>query len=298
MPNIRLFSPDALLHPGEQGWPDFGSYTYKFLAQGDSWFSIGAFPPNATTNLLLELKLQATAFAVNCAHPGFELRRMINAVRDPNFTQLLVGNQSWKWDGILLSAGGNDLINAIQIMPRYGNNHPQEGDLIAQDKRILLRPDEWKPGTTADRYISDQGWMTFSAYLIALFRELQDLRDSSHSLSQNVPVFVHCYDYLLARDAPAGLGRGPWLYPAVKAYGIPPVEWKSLGEALIQRFKALLLSVTMPNFHIIDTTGTLTPAAEGAPGRNGDWQNEIHPTATGYKKLSAKYSATVDQIYP
>lgn len=299
MPNVFLFKPSDLLQPGQQGLPDFAPYKYKFLAQGDSWFSIGAFPPSATTNLLLELNLQAKACAVNCAHPGFELKRMIDSVRDPKFTQLLVGNQSWQWDGILMSAGGNDLIDAIQVMPRYGKNHADEGQLIAPNLRILLRPDEWKPGNTADRYISDSGWTTFANHLTALFAELQQLRDSPHSKSTGAPLFVHCYDYLLARNAPAGLGKGPWLYPAVQAYGIPQQDWKALGVALIERLEALLKGVAMPNFHVVDSTpGTLVPAVPGSTGASNDWQNEIHPTAGGYKKLAARYAGFIDPLLP
>jgi hypothetical protein len=299
MASVDLFKPSDLLQPGDQGFPDFGRYKYKFLAQGDSWFSIGAIPPTATTNLLLELDLQAKACAVNCAHPGFELRRMIDSVRDPKFTQLLVGTQSWRWDGILMSAGGNDLIDAIQVLPRYGKNHPDEGQLIPPALRILLRPDEWKSGTTADRYISDSGWETFSGHLVDLFAELQQLRDSSHSQSVGAPLFVHCYDYLLARDAPAGFGIGPWLFPAVRAYGIPQEDWEALGVTLIERFKALLQAINMSNLHVVFTTpGTLTPAAPGSTGPSNDWQNEIHPTAGGYRKLASKYGGFVDQVLP
>ena len=299
MPIVDLFKPSDLLQPGDQGFPDFGRYRFKFLAQGDSWFSIGAIPPAATTNLLLELDLRTSACAVNCAHPGFELRRMIDGVRDPSFTQLLVGNQSWRWDGILMSAGGNDLIDAVRVLPRYGKNHPKEGQFIPPDLRILLRPDEWPAGATSDKYISDSGWATFSGYLTKLFKELQDLRDSRHSQSRGVPLFVHCYDYLLARDAPAGLGKGPWLYPAVLAYGIPPEDWAGLGVALVERLKTLLTGIAMPNLHLVDATvGTLTPAAGGSTGPSNDWQNEIHPTARGYEKLAAKYAASIDQVYP
>ena len=31
---------------------DLNAYQYKFLAEGDSWFSIGEFPPWATSSLL------------------------------------------------------------------------------------------------------------------------------------------------------------------------------------------------------------------------------------------------------
>ncbi|MBU2287765.1 MAG: hypothetical protein KKC85_15215, partial [Gammaproteobacteria bacterium] len=196
MPQLKLIMPSEVLQPGEAGLPDFAAFKYKFLAQGDSWFSIGAFPPTATTNLLLEMRLRAKACAVNCAFPGFALQRMIDRIRDPDFCRLLVGPQSWAWDGILMSTGGNDLIDALQVMPRFGKGHPLEDLPIPPELRLLLRPDEWKPGASADRYLSDPGWATFGAHMAMLFGELQKLRDDAKSQSTGVPLFVHCYDCL------------------------------------------------------------------------------------------------------
>lgn len=300
MPNITLFSPDQLLRPGQAGWPDFGPFKYKFIAQGDSWFSIGAIPPTATTNILLELNLQAKSCAVNCAHPGFTLARMVDFVKDPTFTQLVVGNQAWKWDGFLMSAGGNDLIDAVQVLPRYGDNHPLQGQLIEPRFRILLRPDEWGPGPGASRYVSDEGWQTFSTMLQGSFQRLANTRDHVLSKSQGVPVFVHCYDYLLARNAPAGAGAGPWLYPAVTAYQIPAGDWGALGQELITRLKELVESCQqiLSNLTVIDTTDTLIAADPGTTGPSNDWQNEIHPTQSGYRKIAAKYAAEVDNQFP
>lgn len=297
MHKLYALSPDDLLHPSDGTLPDFANYKYKFLAQGDSWFSIGAVPPRATTSIFMELNLGARCCAVNCAHPGYVLKRMISAARDPNFTQLLVGNQAWKWDAILMSAGGNDLIDAMRVMPSYGNNHPQEGQPIPQSLRLLLRPDEWKPGAGADRYLSDAGWASFCTYLSALVHELVQLRDSSHSLSRGVPLYLHCYDYLLARNARAGPGVGPWLYPALRAYTVPPGAWQAVGIEVITRFKALLQGIHLPNLHIVDTTDTLIPAKPDETGDSGGWINEIHPNAGGYKKLAAKYAAAVDALF-
>ncbi|MBC7436448.1 MAG: hypothetical protein H7332_10305 [Bdellovibrionales bacterium] len=294
MPKLYALSPGDLLHPADGTLPDFAPYRYKFLAQGDSWFSVGAVPPGGTTSLFRELDLSASCCAVNCAHPGYVLKRMISATRDPNFTQLLAGNQAWKWDGILMSAGGNDLIDAMQVMPHYGNHHPMQGQPIPPDLRLLLRPDEWKPVRGADSYLSDAGWTLFCNHLTALLHELVELRDSRQSLSRGAPLFLHGYDYLLARDAPAGPFAGPWLYPALNAYSIPQRAWQAVGREVINRFNALLRGIELPQLHVVSTPGSLTAAVPGSSGESGDWINEIHPNAEGYRKLARKYSAVVD----
>ena len=197
-----------------------------------------------------------------------------------------------------MSAGGNDLIDAIQVMPNYGKNHPQEGQPIPKSLRILLRSDEWTPTAGPARYLSDLGWAAFSNYIKALVDELQQLRDSSHSLSKEVPLFLHCYDYLLPRNAPASLNVGPWLYPALDAYGVPPEDWKAVGVEVIIRFQSLLKSIKVPNLHIENTPGTFTAALPGSKGESNDWVNQIHPTRGGYQRLSAVYGAAVDALFP
>ena len=45
---LHIIQPSELLHPADGTVPDFAPFRYKFLAQGDSWFSIGAVPPTGT----------------------------------------------------------------------------------------------------------------------------------------------------------------------------------------------------------------------------------------------------------
>jgi hypothetical protein len=43
-------------------------------------------------------------------------------------------------------------------------------------------------------------------------------------------------------------------------------------------------------------TTTLIPAAPGTTGDSNDWDNEIHPNRSGYKKLAATWATEVDRI--
>ena len=125
---VKLISPYDLA--GDTPFP-LDLYGQRFLAQGDSWFSIGAIPPYLTTNVLAELVLERGAVAVNCAAPGAVLRRMTDAVRAPQFVNLLSGNVAWTWSAILVSGGGNDLIEAIGAPPT-----------APRHQRLLLTPAE------------------------------------------------------------------------------------------------------------------------------------------------------------
>ena len=59
MPDINLvsISPSQLSGAAEAGLRDVSAFQTKYLAQGDSWFSIGNIPPWSTTNLLQHMVL-------------------------------------------------------------------------------------------------------------------------------------------------------------------------------------------------------------------------------------------------
>ncbi|MDH5539491.1 MAG: hypothetical protein OEY03_08815, partial [Rhizobacter sp.] len=42
----------------------------------------------------------------------------------------------------------------------------------------------------------------------------------------------------------------------------------------------------LPQVHLIDQRGLLTPASPGSTGSNGDWLDEIHPSREGFNKLA------------
>ena len=52
-------------------------------------------------------------------------------------------------------------------------------------------------------------------------------------------------------------------------------------------------SLDLPDFHVVNTLDTLTRAQLGARGESGDWDNEIHPSRSGYKKLARKLAKAI-----
>lgn len=257
--------------PGLLGW---NGYQRHFLAEGDSWFSLSALPGG---NVLQELKLARPAMLVNTAYPGDTLSHIVDWRDNPDFVKLLaLPKFAYKWDAILLSAGGNDLIAAAGA----------EGGLIKQpgDDPSLL--DNWINRTSLDK---------FRRYVKANMECVVELRDSADSPNKGIPIFVHTYDYPTARPAPAKLLdtvniSGPWLYDTYVRFGLPDPLWVPMTEFLIDEMAAILLGLTLPNFHVIDTRGVLDRAAPGSTADSGDWVNEIHANRSGRQKLARRWA--------
>ena len=288
MQAMAIYSP---WHLTSSEPPDLSSPAYRFLAEGDSWFSIGALNPAKNSNLLFEMAFQQSACAVNCASPGDTLRRMSQMSADRNFVEILCGRRARIWDGLLLSCGGNDLIDALKA----------RGTQIPQDRRLLLDASEWGPDSAGPaRYLSDSGWQTFRTYFQANLDHFIALRDQGPS--RNCPVFFHGYAVPTPRPAGAGLNLGPWLYPAVTAAGLPKADLIGFARVLIERLGILFAdcaadSVRYPNLHFFDTARIVIESALlDSEGESGDWLNEIHLTWRGYEKLAVPWSAEIEKI--
>ena len=285
MSDIVLISP-AELEGGEASFP-IEQYALHFLAQGDSWFSVGAFPPWLTSNLFDKLTLSKSAVAVNCARPGAELVHMTDSTVNNTFLQLLSGNVARPWTALLLSGLGNDVISAAQSPPNQPPN-----------LRLLARQTEWGPAGGPGRYISEPGWATFRGHAKLVFSKLLKQRDKA-AVNRGLPIVLHTYDFVTPRNAGAGPGFGPWLYKAVIAYGVPREDWAAVGSELIRRVRLLILDIASgePTVHVVDTHGTLTPAGTDDTGPTVHWQNEIHPTRSGYRLLGDVWERELERLF-
>jgi hypothetical protein len=259
---------------------DWNAFRCHLLAEGDSWFSLAALPGG---NVLQELRLARSTLVVNCAYPGDTLSRMVDWRRNDKFVALLARPRfAQRWDAILLSAGGNDLIDAALASP---------GIL----RRLAL------PSTDAADYIDEKAFAKFDAYLRANFAELIALRDGADSPNAGVPIVLHTYDYPTPRPAPAKLlgtvgALGPWLFRAFTEHAIPPPVRQALSDALIERLHGILTSLALPGIRVIDTLGTLTRAEADSAGDSGDWLNEIHANLAGRRKLAARWAPLLDAL--
>jgi hypothetical protein len=282
------------LGPGELGPFAWDQFERKCLAQGDSWFSIGALPPQFTTNLLIEMQLARRTVVTQCARPGKVLRRFTDTTREPDFLRMIVGRLAWRWDAILISGVGNDVIDAVGAPPT-----------APLQLRLLRTPAERGAGPLAPAdYLSAPGWATFAAHIATVFNALIDLRD--RGVNRHVPLVMHNYGRLMPRPAPAGPLAGPWLHPSFEAYAIPAADRLAVSDELTDRMDRLLRDLIAArkaadadaNLHLVDTRGGagIALAAAGTAGTSGDWANEIHLTPGGYKKCTAAWADVLDPI--
>lgn len=277
--------------------PPLSDYGWRMLAEGDSWFSIGA-TGNFSTCVLLELELPRSCAIVNCAEPGATLQRMVDRRADVVCRSLLVGRRARHWDAVLLSAGGNDLVAAAETPPTQG------GRPTPPERRLLRAAAEVGHARTAADWVSDAGWALLAAHLRAEFSEFAAWRNAGPSATR--PLLLHTYATPVAR--PAGTLEHPlgWLLPALRAHGVPAAWWQPVTALLFERLRLLLLGLdaasgsphALARVHVFDsaTQVPLVAAAPTATGLSGDWVNEIHLSTSGYRKFGRAFGHWIAEV--
>ncbi len=260
--------------------PESALYQRRVLAEGDSWFTLGAVP---SSNILFHIQTPQRTALVTIAEPGDTIVNMGDPDRMLQLRRLIaVPRFAYAWDAILISGGGNDLIESAPL---------------------LLR-DPGTAGATPEDYVDPGALLALREHVQGAYRNIVDIRDSTESRSQGKPIYVHTYDYPTPRDAPArflSVGiRGPWLLPAMLLASVPESMWIAVSDHLLDQLAEMILDLDadngahpLPAFHVIETRKTLQPARLDTTASDGDWQNETHPNTGGYRKLGAKISAAL-----
>lgn len=283
--------------------PMLGAYGRRFLAEGDSWFTIGSMNLARTSNILLNLDFSSWTAVVSCAYPGHTLQHMVDSLHDPYFDRLLrQRNFASYWEALLISGGGNDLIDAAQVPPKNFHGQP-----VSMDRRLLLSSEEVAVNTGVqgyERYVSEPGWARLAGYLQANFAELVLRRDQGPSRGR--PLFAHTYATPVVRNSGTVGTPNGWLYPAMLTYSIPQADWQGLATLLFERLRRMLLSLdqgsgqpsALSGVHVFDSAAlpNLIPAAPGSTGNSGDWVNEIHLNIKGFRKLGRAMGVFVDNV--
>jgi hypothetical protein len=259
--------------------PESSLFEYRILAEGDSWFSLGAIP---TSNLLFSMRFPRDTVIANCAYPGDTIRRMATLARDKALREAFSQAYNISWDLILLSGGGNDVLD--------------EADDI-----LLMSTERGTVSGPAD-YCDQAKLQTLLDEIGKGYRQIVAFRDAAGSTSVGKPIVTHTYDIPTPRNSPSNFivvpVLGPWLQPAMHAAQVPVADRVAVSKYLIDSLADTILGLAngpnaLPNFFVVDTRGTLTPAQADAPGVSGDWMNEIHPDSDGYKKLAKLLEAEV-----
>jgi len=270
--------------------PNDAQYAWHLIAEGDSWFSIGGIP---SSNLLNDMRLPRWTQILSIAEPGDTIKRMSDIVENPDFRKFVAKpNFSYAFHGLLLSAGGNDLIdNAAKVI-------------------VSKLP----KGLSAEDPASYIDWSFLNAVLDGIRKDIGTLHAlwrSPKSKSADSPIFLHTYDYATPRNAPtmffgAKKLTGPWIFKAFAKSGlalsvtmqqrVTDLMFDALAEALLSLDQASTTGHALTGVHVVDTRNTLVRANPAEIGNSNDWLNEIHPNAGGYRKIAARLSAKVAEV--
>lgn len=259
-------------------------FKYRFLVEGDSWMDRSSM---FHTSLLQCLAPEFDAdnvdvMFVNLSMFGDTMRRMGGQATE-DFSSWLNDDLRWTFDAVLLSAGGNDFIDAAR--------DPAAGLGIL--KNLAVQPVPASGHDCIDRN-AEAKLVTFLDFH---FGRLYDVVQNSR-FHADTPIFINNYDTPTARFAPANTGGKAWLAEAYKKNSIPPHLWPDLTDSIFNDVQTTIAGWTLgrANVHTVLTDGTLVPAAEGTTGSDGDWLNEIHPNASGWRKLAKVWHAKLKEV--
>lgn len=268
--------------------PNSSEYAWHLIAEGDSWFSAGGLP---SSNVLNEMRFPRWTQIFNVAKPGDTIKNMSDIAANPAFKKYVATkNFGYAFHGLLLSGGGNDLIDAAH--------------------RIIVPK---RPGGSADdpnSYIDPKALKKTLQEVVDGIRTLHTLWNSKASHSAGRPIFMHTYDYATPRNAPSvfvfgGMKlSGPWLYKAVVGLKLPIELQVRICDVLFNALADELRSLdceeagtaALSNLHVVDTRDTLVRANPTEVGNSNDWLNEIHPNIGGYRKIAARYAERVASV--
>lgn len=245
-----------------------------YLAEGDSWMDASAAAQGSLPFYLAQEfnRRGKTRLIINISTSGQTLQRI---------EETMQGEYLWwlsqqPFDGVLFSAGGNDFIDAAR--------DPAPGQGLLRDMAGLPLPPNGYDCVLQPRVAQLVGYLNDN--FEAMY---QALRQSPKNAA--TPMFLNCYDTPVARNAPALQGVGPWLYDAYTKNHIDRSLWTTLTAGLFADISKTIARWPMGRSGVqaVPTTGLLAPATEES-GSSGDWKNEIHPNASGWKKQAKAWA--------
>jgi lysophospholipase L1-like esterase len=232
----------------------------RIVAEGDSWFE---YPYNADLIMILGEKYAIMSLA-KAGDAWADVYRK---------NELFPAIEQERPDIVLLSVGGNEVMGSIETYI-----HPFELNRAAAD------------------------------YILPSFNQILDWVEKqyattvAHILSQGAQVILHGYDYPDARE-PATAGA-QWIGPPLRNLrNIDGVAmWREIINIMLDRFNKRLEQLAKnPAFgkrlHYVKLLGTIGNADFAVGPDPSHWNDEIHGSAKGFKRLASKLDAKIGQIW-
>lgn len=222
----------------------------KVLLEGDSWITN---PAVLSINQMARMSPRINS--LSSARAGDEIVEMLAEPQRRWFCRRL---DRYRFDAILMSGGGNDLVAAIDYVVKTS---PESLEI---EKMI------------APQYLENK--------VLTCCLLLTEMYCIAQQHAPGVAFLTHEYDVPPVQNMgrPGWFGPfrvGPWVQKRLIQKGVmdPQVQW-GLINFMMGRFRYHVRrhASLHPCWHHIETTGTLRP---------DEWGDEMHPTVNGYRKL-------------
>jgi len=249
-----------------------GFFDKRILIEGDSWVSY-PFPEAINMATIIDGYNTQDYLLLNLAEPGDEANDIFKANgRQMKQLKRLLNKEQWgnKFDLILLSAAGNDIVGPEIV------------------KKMYVRNKRDNPNVQGRELLTDNYYNTVSDIVSGYDRFLK-MRDNS-ALNPNTPVITHVYSYLKPREV--GITVGPltfskgWIKVHLKHQGIKDEgEQIDIIAGMLDALYVRLVKLQdkYENFLVVDTRKVLS--RNGVPDMSL-WQDEIHPNTKGFRKTT------------
>ncbi len=255
------------------------------FAEGDSWFDYpfmeDRYPVLSPSNYDLLAHLAREFVITSTARHGDEIAQMVSddQMAFNISTVERVRGMHGRFAAALISAGGNDIV---------GNG----GSKFVQ----ILRAGPQARTCDYIRFEDEGGVSGYTSRLDAMMDGYRKyLGFVAEHMGVTVPVIGHTYDYPYPDGKVYRLGGvidvcGPWFKNRFDEQGTPEADRKPVIRLLMDTFAERLqkLVTEFPNFHVVDLRGVVQDESL--------WQNEMHATDEGYRRLSEPLADMIRRV--
>ena len=262
---------DNLANLAKDGnWNSSKKPDVKFIiCEGDSWFDYA----NMLAHIIKNLKASDTSnnntfwVVVNIANNGDALIRGILSNKQRHIFKQILSKYKQDIKCVLLSAGGNDVIDNMGIMF-----------------------DDGKLDTNALKAQIDMLEIGYKK----MIKTIQNSLDNP-----NIPIFTHGYSYFCAFGKECGIlkklfSNCPWIRPHMREHNM---DAQAMADATKQMLDDFFNRIDkLSGIVIVDTRKALQNQNNES---NPDyWTDEIHPTEAGIKIIANDYVCKIIETNP
>jgi hypothetical protein len=227
---------------------------HVIICEGDSWFN---------HPFLQDIPEELLYFGYSVLHSNYPGKHLAASLSERKFLAPLLDERKPQIKALLLSGGGNDLINW----------HKGDADFSPIFRRA---PAGSSPSDFIDAANLSSALQEVAGYLTGIADAL------AQANAKELPVLLHCYDFISPKVYGPSPFKGTWVNPQLDAIGAPEdPEFRrrisgDLQSAWIQAYKDACRHL---GWHFVVTQNLV----------NGRWHDEIHPTNQAFYDISCVY---------